>query len=127
MSINFSLFIFDAMSYSKENSEQILKTYLYESINNKKYDMNNNLGIYNVDNNLYINFEEENCEKNSDFENLSNDLQNYIYKEQGEEDIDSIFNLKNLSLFKNIEENNEKYDEEQNYKENIENKKFKKK
>ena len=103
MSINFSLFIFDAMSYSKENSEQILKTYLYESINNKKYDMNNNLGIYNVDNNLYINFEEENCEKNSDFENLSNDLQNYIYKEQGEEDIDSIFNLKNLSLFKNIE------------------------
>ena len=127
MNIKFSLFIFDAMSYSQENSAQILKTYLYGSINNNKNEMNNNLTINNVDNNLYINFEEENCEKNSDFENLSNDLQKYPYKEQGEEDIDSIFYLKNHSLFKKIGENNENYDEEKDYKENIENKKIQEK
>ena len=86
------------MSYSQENSAQILKAYLYDRINNNKDDMNNNLTIINVDNNLRTNFEEENYEKNSDFENLSNDLQKYHYKGQGEEDIDSIFNLKNLSL-----------------------------
>ena len=165
MNIKFSLFIFDAMSYSQENSVQILNTYLYGNINNNKLEMNNN----NDDNNNRANFEEENCkknsyfekenfeknsdfekenfekisdfekenfeknsdfenenfEKNSDYENLMNDLQKSHYKKQ--EEVDSIFNLKSLSLIKNIEENNESYDEEKEYKENIENKKFKEK
>jgi len=55
------------MSYSQENSVQILNAYLYGSINNNKLEMNNNLTINNDDNNR-ANFEEENCKKNSDFE-----------------------------------------------------------
>jgi len=52
-----------------------------------------------------------------------NDLQKSHYKKQ--EKVGSIFNLKSLSLIKNIEENNENYDEEKEYKENIEKKKIK--
>ena len=110
MNIKFSLFIFDAMSYSQENSVQILNTYLYErKKNNNNLEMNNKLKI----NNICLNFEEEKSENNYDSENPNNDNLS----------IDSIFYLKNLPIIKNYEEENENYDEEKDYKENIENKK----